>query len=62
MNELLIIYKIEYFLKKKVAFTDIMCQNVYSKGIYGTRERTTAENTISAINYSRCDMGQYMEV
>ena len=49
-------------LKKKVAFTDIMCQNVYIKGIYGTRERTTAENTISAINYSRCDMGQYMEV
>ena len=43
MNELLIIYKIEYFLKKKVAFTDIMCQNVYIKGIYGTRERTTAE-------------------
>ena len=33
MNELLIIYKIEYFLKKKVAFTDIMCQNVYIKGI-----------------------------
>lgn len=50
MNELLIIYKIKYFTKKKVAFTDIMCQNIYIKGICGITERNTAENTISAIN------------